>query len=338
MCRGASWHPPRRQNERAEPNCRPQMRDGFGGLAGKLATPKLPCIPGGDVAGVVEQADEGSAFKPGAACIDQSCIHCAAAAAATCLQPCPQCALCGAGDRVAAHMGVAFGGCASHVVVPESALARIPEGMSFEDAAAVPLAGLTAWQVRRAGSRAGRVTRTRAPRRRQAQPNSHTCVAPCCPPAWQALELGRVKAGDRVLIHAGAGGVGTFSIQARSCGRAAAVALLLLRAASPAVQPHLSMLPRAPPRPYRRLQLAKARGAFVATTCSAKNADFVRSLGADEVVDYATQRFEGKCQGHRRLCIFFGHQQRGVQAASTCRTERRMSAPLCRRGVQGPAL
>jgi len=40
------------------------------------------------------------------------------------------------------------------------------------------------------------------------------------------------------------------------------------------------------------IQLAKHFGATVSTTCSARNADLVRSLGADRVVDYATERFE----------------------------------------------
>ena len=40
------------------------------------------------------------------------------------------------------------------------------------------------------------------------------------------------------------------------------------------------------------VQLAKARGAKVFATCSAKDVDFVRDLGADEVIDYEAQRFE----------------------------------------------
>lgn len=69
--------------------------------------------------------------------------------------------------------------------------------------------------------------------------------------AWQALvELGEVKAGQKVLIHAGAGGVGTIAIQ-----------------------------------------LAKHLGAFVATTASGRNAEFLRELGADVVIDYRTQDF-----------------------------------------------
>lgn len=39
------------------------------------------------------------------------------------------------------------------------------------------------------------------------------------------------------------------------------------------------------------IQIAKARGAYVASTASAANSNFVRSLGADEVIDYKTQNF-----------------------------------------------
>ncbi|MGB6510099.1 MAG: NADP-dependent oxidoreductase [Xanthobacteraceae bacterium] len=40
------------------------------------------------------------------------------------------------------------------------------------------------------------------------------------------------------------------------------------------------------------IQFAKARGAYVITTVSAPHINFVRSLGADEVIDYNAQRFE----------------------------------------------
>lgn len=40
------------------------------------------------------------------------------------------------------------------------------------------------------------------------------------------------------------------------------------------------------------IQIAKARGAFVAATAGARNLDLVRSLGADRVIDYAKERFE----------------------------------------------
>jgi len=100
---------------------------------------------------------------------------------------------------------------AQFVASPESHLALIPEGVSFNDAAATTLAALTALQV---------------------------------------LE-GRVKPGDKVLIHAGSGGVGHFAVQ-----------------------------------------IAKKMGAHVVSTSSAKNRDFVLSLGADEHIDYRNQAFE----------------------------------------------
>jgi len=70
--------------------------------------------------------------------------------------------------------------------------------------------------------------------------------------AWQGLiERAGLAAGQRVLIHGAAGGVGTFAVQ-----------------------------------------LARWRGARVIGTASAANLDFVRSLGADEVIDYRAVRFE----------------------------------------------
>ena len=69
--------------------------------------------------------------------------------------------------------------------------------------------------------------------------------------AWQALvDRAHVKPGQKVLVHAGSGGLGSTVIQ-----------------------------------------LAKHLGATVATTASAKNAELVRSLGADVVVDYTKQDF-----------------------------------------------
>jgi NADPH:quinone reductase-like Zn-dependent oxidoreductase len=70
--------------------------------------------------------------------------------------------------------------------------------------------------------------------------------------SWQALkERAGLKAGQKVFIPAGSGGIGTFAIQ-----------------------------------------LAKHLGAKVGSTTSTANVDLVRSLGADEVVDYKTQEFE----------------------------------------------
>src|SRR5678816_1513525 len=70
--------------------------------------------------------------------------------------------------------------------------------------------------------------------------------------AWQGLiESAGLAAGQRVLIHGAAGGVGTFAVQ-----------------------------------------LARWRGARVTATASSANLDFVRSLGADEVIDYRAERLE----------------------------------------------
>jgi NADPH:quinone reductase-like Zn-dependent oxidoreductase len=70
--------------------------------------------------------------------------------------------------------------------------------------------------------------------------------------AWQGLvERAGLAAGQGVLIHGAAGGVGTFAVQ-----------------------------------------LARWRGARVTATASAANLDFVRRLGADEVIDYRAERFE----------------------------------------------
>jgi alcohol dehydrogenase len=86
------------------------------------------------------------------------------------------------GDRVAARLDKArMGGFAEFVLARPEHLAKIPEGVGFAEAAAVALAGLTAWQ----------------------------CLT----------EVLRVRAGERVLIHAGAGGVGHLAIQlARGVG------------------------------------------------------------------------------------------------------------------------
>src|SRR5581483_4830608 len=70
--------------------------------------------------------------------------------------------------------------------------------------------------------------------------------------AWQALRVhGRLQAGQRVLIHGGAGGVGSYAVQ-----------------------------------------LARWMGAQTIATASAVNAAFVKELGASQVIDYTTARFE----------------------------------------------
>ncbi|MEU4193330.1 NADP-dependent oxidoreductase [Kribbella sp. NPDC026611] len=108
---------------------------------------------------------------------------------------------------------------AERIAVAEADLALKPVSISLEEAASLPLVALTAWQA--------------------------------------LVERGNLQPGQRVLIHAGSGGVGSVAIQ-----------------------------------------LAKHLGATVATTVSAGNADFVRELGADFVVDYRSQDFEQLLDGY----------------------------------------
>ncbi|WP_159721556.1 NADP-dependent oxidoreductase [Enterococcus sp. CSURQ0835] len=80
------------------------------------------------------------------------------------------------GDRVFARpASTRFGTYADQTIVDSDQLATIPQGISFKEAAAVPLAGLTAYQA--------------------------------------LFDHGQLAAGQKVLIHAGAGGVGSFAIQ-----------------------------------------------------------------------------------------------------------------------------
>jgi alcohol dehydrogenase len=124
------------------------------------------------------------------------------------------------GDEVYARPGKdRIGTFAERIAVAEADLALRPATVSFEEAASLPLVALTAWQA--------------------------------------LVERGNLQPGQRVLVHAGAGGVGTIAIQ-----------------------------------------LAKHLGATVATTVSAGNADFVRKLGADIVVDYRNQDFEQLLDGY----------------------------------------
>ncbi|MGW2383365.1 NADP-dependent oxidoreductase [Streptomyces sp. NPDC001658] len=108
---------------------------------------------------------------------------------------------------------------AERIAVAEDDLALKPASISMEEAGSLPLAALTAWQA--------------------------------------LVERGKVRPGQKVLIHAGAGGVGSIAIQ-----------------------------------------LAAHLGASVATTASGSNADYVRALGADTVIDYRTQDFEQLLTGY----------------------------------------
>jgi NADPH:quinone reductase-like Zn-dependent oxidoreductase len=70
------------------------------------------------------------------------------------------------------------------------------------------------------------------------------------------LQVGKLQAGQRVLIHAAAGGVGSFAVQ-----------------------------------------FARQAGAHVVATASARNHDLLRTLGADEVIDYRSEDFSARLRG-----------------------------------------
>jgi len=116
------------------------------------------------------------------------------------------------GDDVFADILSRMGGFAEYVCVPETALAPMPTGMTYEQAAALPQAGAIALQGIR--------------------------------------ERGQVQAGQSVLINGGGGGSGMYAIQ-----------------------------------------LAKLHGADVTGVDNHEKLDFMRSLGADHVLDYAREDF-----------------------------------------------
>lgn len=118
------------------------------------------------------------------------------------------------GDAVFANIfDQGTGSIAELAVVPESAAALKPANLDFVQAASIPMVALTSWQALK--------------------------------------ERAELRAGQKVFIPAGSGGIGTFAIQ-----------------------------------------LAKWLGATVGTTTSTDNVGLVRSLGADEVIDYKRQAFE----------------------------------------------
>lgn len=101
------------------------------------------------------------------------------------------------------------GAYAEYVLAPARALIEKPPALTHEQAAALPLAGLTAWQA--------------------------------------LVETAGLRVGERIAITGASGGVGHLAVQ-----------------------------------------IAAARGAHVIAFASRRNAEFVRSLGADDVLDYAT--------------------------------------------------
>jgi NADPH:quinone reductase-like Zn-dependent oxidoreductase len=105
------------------------------------------------------------------------------------------------------------GAYAEYVTAPSRHFAGKPHALSFEEAGALPLAGLTAWQI--------------------------------------VVDTIQLEEGADLLIHGAAGGVGHLAVQ-----------------------------------------VARARGANVIATARAEQADWLRDLGAAEVIDYRSQRFE----------------------------------------------
>lgn len=118
------------------------------------------------------------------------------------------------GDDV---FGVGMGSFAEYAVAPEDRLAPRPHNLTFEQAAAIPVAACSALQGLR--------------------------------------DKGQVTAGQRVLIYGAGGGVGTFAVQ-----------------------------------------IAKALGAHVTAATSTANLDLVRSLGAEEAIDYTREDFVRRAQ------------------------------------------
>jgi NADPH:quinone reductase-like Zn-dependent oxidoreductase len=127
------------------------------------------------------------------------------------------------------------GGFAEYTTVPEGSLGPKPGNLTFEQAAAVPLAALTALQGLR--------------------------------------DEGRLQPEQKVLIIGASGGVGTFAVQ-----------------------------------------IAKSLGAHVTAVCSTRNLEMVRSLSADDVIDYTQQDFT---QSGQKYDLIF--QLAGTHSPSYCR-------------------
>jgi alcohol dehydrogenase len=119
-------------------------------------------------------------------------------------------------DEVYGQAGVPSGGSGAFsemALASATSIAHKPKTLDYAEAAALPLVGISAWQA--------------------------------------LVEHIALSNGQKILIHGGAGGIGSIAIQ-----------------------------------------LAKNIGAHVATTVSTDDKQFVRELGADEIIDYKTQTFE----------------------------------------------
>jgi NADPH:quinone reductase-like Zn-dependent oxidoreductase len=152
-------------------------------------------VPGNDVAGIVEA-------------VGKDVTH---------VQP---------GDEV---FGARTGSCAEYVAGRERNFVPKPANLTFEQAAAIPMAGCTAIQALR--------------------------------------DRGQLQPGQTVLINGAAGGVGTFAVQ-----------------------------------------IARALGAQVTGVCSTRNIELVRSLGADQVIDYTREDFSRSGQRYDLILDLIGNR------------------------------
>ncbi|MBI4044985.1 MAG: NADP-dependent oxidoreductase [Candidatus Diapherotrites archaeon] len=150
----------------------------------EMAPLRLPATLGGDVAGVIIETADGAEFKKGDEVFGQG-----------------------------SAMGGGTGAFAEFVSAETKRIAKKPKKAGYAEAAALPLAGISALDV--------------------------------------ILNKINISSGQKILIHGGAGGIGSLAIQ-----------------------------------------LAKHRGAHVATTVSEHDFEFAKSLGADEIINYKTQPFE----------------------------------------------
>jgi len=163
------------------------------------------------------------------------------------------------GDEVFGEVDA--GSFAEYVCVSEDSVVLKPANLTFEQAAAVPMAALTALQGLR--------------------------------------DAGRIQPGQKVLINGASGGVGTFAVQ-----------------------------------------IAKSFGAEVTGVCSSRNVDMVRSIGADDVIDYTREDFTRGGQRYDLMLDNVGNRSlsecrrvlnpKGVYLASFGHRENRWLGPFAR--------
>jgi NADPH:quinone reductase-like Zn-dependent oxidoreductase len=170
------------------------------GMMQQMAPVDFPATLGGDLAGTVEEIGEGTeGFTIGQEVYGQT-------------------------NPFSGH-----GSFAEYSLIPAGNLAPKPQSTNLEQAAALPLTAVSAYQA--------------------------------------LAETLNLQPGQKILIHGGAGGIGSFAIQ-----------------------------------------LAKHLGTYVATTAAADDLEFVRQMGADEAIDYTSQKFEEIINGYDAVFDTVGGQ------------------------------